>query len=68
MTSRDKKVKRTGGTGPKAAGGHTRQQDGPACGHTAGHTLENLLEISESMIRHCAVAVFAIDRAHRVIH
>lgn len=29
---------------------------------------ENQIEIYESMIQHCAVAIFAIDTEHRVIH
>ena len=68
MTSHDETEKRPGGAGRESAGEHTPPQADPASGHPAGHTLESLLEISESMIRHCAVAVFAIDRTHRVIY
>ena len=68
MTFRDETEKRPGGAGRESAGEHTPPQADPASGHPAGHTLESLLEISESMIRHCAVAVFAIDRTHRVIY
>ncbi len=38
---------------------------------TGGATIEapeDRIEIYESMIRHCAVAIFAIDADHRVIH
>ncbi|HNY66894.1 MAG TPA: PAS domain S-box protein [Deltaproteobacteria bacterium] len=40
--------------------------EGPAPGESNGSL--NRIEIYEGMIQHCAVAIFAIDTAHRVIH
>lgn len=36
--------------------------------HKPADILKEQIEIYESMIRHCAVAIFAIDMSHRVIH
>jgi PAS domain S-box-containing protein len=64
----DAKEDRPGGKAKKAAPQARPARDMPAHGYRPDLEEQDRIVIYESMIRHCAVAIFAIDRDHRVIH
>jgi len=69
MTPKNAGKRRSDRTIPAAAGTKPSRRGKSVPDERRLHrALKDRAEIAESMILHCAVAIFAIDRGHRVIH